>query len=135
MTRLPRIDLPPSADQLIALPGSFGRRFLVTVDTEEEFDWSMPFAREAHGTAALGALPHSQSRMEEAGVRPLDLVDHAVASDPRAACLADWARRGSATVGAHMHPWTTPPYDEALSGPNSFAGNLPRRSNAPRSSP
>jgi len=107
----------------------------VTVDTEEEFDWSMPFAREAHGTAALGALPHSQSRMEEAGVRPLDLVDHAVASDPRAACLADWARRGSATVGAHMHPWTTPPYDEALSGPNSFAGNLPRRSNAPRSSP
>jgi hypothetical protein len=28
-------------------------------------------------------------------------------------------------IGAHLHPWVTPPHDETVTVANSFAGNLP----------
>src|SRR3546814_5249321 len=32
---------------------------------------------------------------------------------------------GECTIGTHLHPWVNPPFEEAVTGPNSFAGNLP----------
>ena len=46
MTAIP--DLPPPGRKARFALG-FGCRFIVTVDTEEEFDWSKPLAREGHG--------------------------------------------------------------------------------------
>ena len=34
---------------------------------------------------------------------------------------------GSATIGAHLHPWVSPPFEEEVNTRNSFPGNLPRR--------
>ena len=40
---------PPAAADLIAWPESFGTRFTILVDTEEEFDWNAPLERDNHG--------------------------------------------------------------------------------------
>lgn len=117
---------PPQADAYIKLPDSFGRRFALFVDTEEDFDWSLPFTRTEHSTRSASAIKAFQGRMTTAGVKPVYLIDYAIASDPAAIeLLCEFRDAGTCSIGAHLHPWITPPHDEALSGPNSFAGNLP----------
>lgn len=117
---------PPDANAYIVLPDEFGRRFALFVDTEEDFDWSRPFSRTGHSTRSMSAIADFQARMDSAGVKPVYLVDHAVASaaDP-ASLLRGFQDAGTCTIGAHLHPWINPPHEEPLSGPNSFAGNLP----------
>jgi hypothetical protein len=39
--------------------------------------------------------------------------------------IAGWARAGRCEIGAHLHPWVTPPFDEPVTGANSFMCNLP----------
>lgn len=124
----PRDDLlaPPATHDFIALPESFGTRFLLTVDTEEEFDWNAPFDRENRAVTICDAMERGQDYFARAGVRPLYLTDYPVIDDPRAgAMLARWVAEGGADVGAHCHPWVNPPYVEEVSARNSFAGNLP----------
>lgn len=117
--------VPPEASY-IALPENFGRRFTVSVDTEEDFDWTAPFRREGYGTASIEALAGFQARMDQAGVKPLYVVAYALAVDTRAAeILREINEDGDCTIGTHLHPWTTPPFVEELSVRNSFGGNLP----------
>jgi len=59
---------PPAAGDLVAWPDSFGARFVVFVDTEEEFDWSQPLARENRSVSAVSALPAAQARFAASGV-------------------------------------------------------------------
>lgn len=118
---------PPDAAALIDWPADFGTRYAIFVDTEEEFDWSAPFSRDAHGLSALAALPDAHRRLVARGAAPAFFVDYPVASDPRAAdvlraILADDPR---AAIGAQLHPWVNPPFEEPLSALASYAGNLP----------
>lgn len=109
------------------LPESFGRRFLVFVDTEEEFDWSRPPRRDATATSAIAALPEAHRRFRDHGVAPTYLVDYPVAvSDRCIAALRPLAEAGECAIGAQLHPWVNPPFEEALTPANSFVGNLPR---------
>ena len=117
---------PPTAGDLVAWPDSFGTRFVVFVDTEEEFDWSKPLARENRSVSTVAALPAAQARFAAAGVPLALMVDHPVATDPRAIDLIGPLLTGGTAVGTQLHPWVNPPFDEALIPANSFAGNLPR---------
>ena len=121
-----RLDRPPPEQAYLTLPESFGRRFAVFVDTEEEFDWSRPHDRDARSTRAAEAVPGMQARFEARGVKPVYLVDHPIATDKRAVeILRDVAERGGCDIGTQLHPWVNPPFEEELSLRNSFAGNLP----------
>src|SRR5690606_17305874 len=61
------------------------------------------------------------------GIIPIYLLDYPVASDPAAAeLLRDAVADGRAEVGVQLHPWVSPPFDEAITEFNSYAGNLPR---------
>lgn len=116
----------PAQGDFIALPESFGARFLLTIDTEEEFDWSAPFDRNSRSVTIGDAMRHGQRYFRAAGVRPLYMTDYPVIDDPRiGAMLAEWQEAGEANAGAHCHPWVNPPHEEAVSVANSFAGNLP----------
>lgn len=118
---------PAAVDARIRWPDSFGTRFAVFVDTEEEFDWNAPFRRDGWGTGAIAALPAAHARFRDGGAAVIYVVDHPVAVDPAAVdALRAIASDDRAEIGAHLHPWVNPPYVEAVSGPNSFAGNLPR---------
>lgn len=109
------------------LPDDFGRRFMLFVDTEEEFDWSRPTTREATATTAILALPEAHRRFRGHGISPTYLVDYPVAdSADCVAALRPLAEAGECTIGAQLHPWVNPPFAEPLTPANSFAGNLPR---------
>ncbi|MBO9712018.1 polysaccharide deacetylase family protein [Sphingomonas sp.] len=116
----------PEPEAAVAWPQAFGTRFLVFVDTEEEFDWRLPFSRDRHGVTHVTALPTVQARFAKRGVPLTWLADYPiVASDEGAAVLRELVADGVSEVGTQLHPWVNPPFDEELSGPNSFVGNLP----------
>lgn len=110
----------------VHLPASHPPVLVVAVDTEEEFDWSRPFDRGATSVAALRHLHRVQEVCDEFGVRPCYAVDYPVATaEEGRAPVLEFLRSGRAVLGAHLHPWATPPYEEEVSSFNSYAGNLP----------
>ena len=117
----------PAPSQFVDLPASFGRGFMVSVDTEEEFDWSKPKRRDAVSVEAVRALPTAQARLRAAGVKPAYLMDYPIASNPVSVhIIRRFLEDGDCTIGAQLHPWVNPPFDEVIDGRNSFPGNLPR---------
>lgn len=121
-----RLDLPPAESAYIRLPESFGRRFTVFSDTEEEFDWSKPRSRDNRSTTHMRAMPGLHERFRRRGVKLVHLVDHPIATDPDSvAMLRDWLERDEVSIGTQLHPWVNPPHDEEVNTFNSFVGNLP----------
>ena len=118
------LEVPKSPD-FVRFQADFGQRFILTVDTEEEFDWSKPFDRVGHGLRHIPRLGKFQQFCEGCGVVPVYLVDYPVASDPQAVeVLGEAISAGRAEVGVQLHPWVNPPHDEQVNVHNSFAGNL-----------
>lgn len=118
------LDVPKSPD-FVRFQADFGQRFILTVDTEEEFDWSKPFDRSGHGLSHVPRLGKFQQFCEGSGVVPVYLIDYPVATDPQTVeVLGDAVRAGRAEVGVQLHPWVSPPHTEQVNEFNSFAGNL-----------
>jgi hypothetical protein len=85
-------------------------RIVVTVDTEADGQWEhgRPLA-----TTNVAAWPPFQDLCRRHGVRPTYLITSEIAEDPEAAAfLRPLAAAGTAEVGTHLHPWTTPPFVE-----------------------
>lgn len=116
----------PASEDMIALDPAFGTRFMLFVDTEEEFDWSAPFSRSAHGVTALAGMERGQTYFARAGVKPVYVTDYPVVdSDAAAAMMGRWMADDAADIGAHLHPWVNPPHIEDVTAANSYAGFLP----------
>lgn len=59
------------------------------------------------------------------GVRPTYLLTYPVLEDSEIINkLAYRIERGECDVGVHLHPWVTPPYDDCVTGANSYPGSL-----------
>lgn len=109
------------------LPDGHPPVLLVTIDAEEEFDWSVPLDRGHTGVSHMRAVGRAQEIFDRYGIRPTYVVDWPVATQPAGAGpLREIARSGRCTIGAHLHPWVCPPHDEPVNQRNSFPGNLPR---------
>ena len=107
------------------LPAGHPPVLLVVVDTEEEFDWSAPFSRANRAVTSIAGLVPIQRMFVELGVRATYVIDHPVAATAQSAdIVAAFAADGSAEIGAHLHPWVTPPDEEPVTAFNSYAGNL-----------
>jgi hypothetical protein len=103
-----------------------GPQLAVVVDTEEEFDWTKPFSRESVSTLSIPAQARAHEIYDPLGLVPTYVVDYPVAADPAAAAyLGGLQREGRAEIGAHLHPWVTPPHEEAVTPFNSYHCNLP----------
>ncbi len=108
-------------------PDDLGRRFLISVDTEEEFDWDGPFQRSGHTNVSVGKLERFQSFVEKYGIKPVYFVDYSIVEDDDAsAFLKSVVQSDRASIGVHMHPWINPPFEEEVNNYNSFVGNLPK---------
>lgn len=117
--------MPPDAPDFVRFREGFGQKFLVTVDTEEEFDWGAPIERHKHSLSATHALREFQTFCEGFDVAPVYLMDYPIATSPDAvAAIGDAIRAGRAEAGIHLHPWENPPFEEDVNNYNSFAGNL-----------
>jgi hypothetical protein len=103
-----------------------GPRFVVTVDTEEEFDWTAPFSRDGYGLSHIAYIPRFQGLCDETGVKPCYLIDYPITQNDEAAeLLGGYAASDQAEIGVQLHPWVNPPFSEQISVHNSFACNLP----------
>ncbi|MBB4856930.1 hypothetical protein HNO88_000227 [Novosphingobium chloroacetimidivorans] len=119
------LDRPVHPD-FVRFGDDFGQRFLVTVDTEEEFDWDQPIQRERHTLDTIPALRTFQDFCESHGVVPVYLIDYPIANSPLAVeAIGEAVAAGRAEVGVQLHPWVSPPLDEDVTEFNSYAGNLP----------
>ncbi len=99
---------------------------LIVVDTEEEFDWSKPFSRGNVSTRSIPAQARAHGIYDRFGIVPTYMVDHPVATDRAAVRFLSALRdAGKAEIGAHLHPWVTPPHVEAVNVRNSYHCNLP----------
>jgi hypothetical protein len=116
--------LAPSEQAVAQL--SPGRPILIaTVDAEAEFPWGT-YSRSHTGVKNLQRQAPAQDIFDRFGVRPTYFVDYAVATQPEGfEPLCRIAAAGHCEIGAHLESWQTPPFDEELSGPNSYNHNLP----------
>lgn len=116
-TKHKRIDLPKDMAPLLA----------VIIDTEEEFDWDKPFSRDNVGVETIEAQHAAQEVFARYGIVPTYVIDYPVAStESSVAVLKPLMDAGACEIGAHLHPWVSPPYEEEVCARNSYPGNLPR---------
>jgi len=98
----------------------------IVVDTEEEFDWARPVSRQNRGTTSIPAQALIHEIYDPLGIVPTYVIDHPVTTDPvSVAFLSGLQRDGRAEIGAHLHPWVSPPHDEVVNSVNSYHCNLP----------
>lgn len=107
-------------------PDGVRHLLVITIDTEEEGRWGGGYAREGHSLENIGWLERLRPLRDEHGLRATYLVTEPVAQDPAARDrLAGFVAAERSEVGAHLHPWCTPPFDE-IDRSVTYAGNLPR---------
>ncbi|HEY8154135.1 MAG TPA: hypothetical protein VII72_08420 [Myxococcota bacterium] len=98
-------------------------KLLVSIDTEED-NWRP--VREGITLENLRELPRLHRFLRELGLRPTYFVDHPVASTPwTLEVLRGIAGEGGGEIGAHLHPWNTPPLREEFTEANTMLRNLP----------
>jgi hypothetical protein len=102
--------------------------FVVTVDTEEEWDWASGYPTGPTRTENISRLPEFQAACERSGAAVTYFVNHAVLADPSShRVILDLAARPRVEIGMHIHPWNTPPLQPVERVPvrDSFLHNLP----------
>lgn len=101
--------------------------FILTVDTEADNQWKWS-AGQPFTLHNMEHAPRFQSLCEKYGIIPTYLITYEVATHTESAgLLRSWQDRGAAEIGAHMHPWSNPPFDsrEAQLSHKSFPSELP----------
>lgn len=99
-------------------------RLLVTVDTEELFDWSK-FNRNAYVVAPPSDIQQFQSRCETLNIKPLYFLTSPLIKDKEtSAYFRSLHQEGRADLGLHLHSWVTQPVQEAAHIENSWQCNL-----------
>lgn len=108
-------------------PIAIGRTTVsVVVDVEEDFDWSGPFSSESSSVESLEWLNLGHTLMRSLGIRPAYVLTYPTVKAPGAAALIrELYEDGGCEIGAQLHPWVTPPFEEELTAYNSYPSNLP----------
>lgn len=99
--------------------------FILSVDTEEEWDWSGPFPEKDFSVKNVYEIPAFQLFCQELGIKPTYLVDYAIANDPKGAEILKNIHHEHCEIGAHLHPWANPPFYGETSEYSSHVINLP----------
>ena len=100
--------------------------FVLSVDTEEEWDWSTPFPQVQPEVNNAQAIPAFQSFCDELGIRPTYFIDYAMADNEASAeVLRQVKAAHDCEFGAHLHPWCNPPLIERNGDFESHVVNLP----------
>jgi hypothetical protein len=94
----------------------------VTIDTEED-NWSD--YESAPVLSNIGRVPELQKLFDEHGVTPTYLISYPVAADRDSiSVLRTILEDGRCEIGAHLHPWNTPPFEEERTPRNTMLFNL-----------
>ncbi len=111
------------------MTGITQRWYTVTVDTEEEWDWSSGYSTQSRDVSNIHALERFSEACVSHGVPVTYFTNHTVLSQPETrAVIQRLHASGMAEIGLHIHPWNTPPLAQRIAVPcrDSFLANLPR---------
>jgi peptidoglycan/xylan/chitin deacetylase (PgdA/CDA1 family) len=95
---------------------------VVSIDTEED-NWRP--RRGAVTVENIRELPRLDALLRGLGVRATYFTTYQVAIRDWAAAILRELHGGGAELGAHLHPWNTPPLDEPFAARNTMLKNLP----------
>jgi len=95
---------------------------IVSIDTEED-NWQP--RRERVTVENIRELPRLDALFQGLGVRATYFTTYQVAIRTWAAAILRDLHAGGAELGAHLHPWNTPPLDDAFVPRNTMLKNLP----------
>ena len=98
---------------------------LVVIDTESEFEWAKGVAADTGAVRSIERLPAVQEMFQRFGVTPCYVLDYPVATQKDSAATMRRLAAQGAEIGAHLQPWTTPPFVEPVDNGHAFPGNLP----------
>jgi hypothetical protein len=116
----------PSREELLSVAWDERPTLVVVVDTEEEFDWTAPFDRKNTGVEHMRAIDRLQDVFDACGIVPTYVIDQPIAEQATSRePLRRFLGEGRCEIGAHLHPWVSPPFDEEVNAHNSYPGNLP----------
>src|SRR6266511_5009094 len=102
-------------------------KLIVVVDTEEDFDWSNGFSPTNIAVQSIRWIGRVQAIFDKYGITPVYVVDYPIVSQLDGyRRLQEIHQAGHCLIGAHLHPWVNPPFEEPINHHNSFPGNLPR---------
>ena len=95
---------------------------MVSIDTEED-NWQP--RRDGVTIDNIRALPRLDALLRRLGARATYFTTYQVAIHEWAVEMLRDLQAGGAEIGGHLHPWNTPPLDEAFLPRNSMLTNLP----------
>lgn len=99
-------------------------KVFITIDTEED-NWDN-YSVLNNSVDNIERLPVLQKLFDKYNAIPTYLVNYPVATTPSSIeILSTFLKRGVCEIGAHCHPWNTPPFNEELSEKNSMMCHLP----------
>jgi hypothetical protein len=99
-------------------------KLVISIDVEEEGLFSGAYPRTPPGVTNVAALSRLDFIPREFGFPLSLLVSYQVALDPGACrVLAHWQEHHGAEIGAHLHPWNTPPFAD-LPHPEPISAEL-----------
>ena len=114
-----------NSKQAIPLSEDYPPQLIVVIDTEEEFDWDKPVDRNSISVEAMQYINRVQDIFDDYGINPCYVIDYPIASQEESyKPLADIYQDKRCEIGAHLHPWVTPPESEELKPENTYPGNL-----------
>ena len=117
--------LAPGEHNLVEIPPG-PPILIVAVDLEAEFDWNGPRPRTENSVQNVREQILAQKIFERFGVRPIYLVDYAVATEANGyGPLRELIASRTCEIGAHLQAWENPPFAEELSERTSYNHNLP----------
>ena len=101
--------------------------FVLSVDTEEEWDWDGPFPNKIISVDNVDHLPAFQCQLNDLGLKISYFLDYAVMENAHSRdLLADlYKANPGIEYGAHLHPWVTPPVVSVDTEADSHIVNLP----------
>lgn len=108
------------------IPLNVKPQLIIVIDTEEEFDWSLPVERCNTSVVHMEWIDRCQDIFNEYQIKPCYVIDYPIASQ-EIGCrlLKSYHQQGQCEIGAHLHPWVNPPFTEALIPRHTYPGNLP----------
>lgn len=110
----------------VDMPLDIAPQLIVVIDTEEEFDWRQPVARTNTSVVHMEWISRCQDIFNEYRIKPCYVIDYPIASQHIGrSLLKSYLQQGQCEIGAHLHPWVSPPFSEELSPRNTYPGNLP----------
>lgn len=93
--------------------------FALSIDTEEEWDWSQGISENNTQVDNISQLPAFQEFCARLGIVPTYFVDYAVVSDENSvATLNSLNLISPLEFGAHMHAWVNPPLTKEPHNPH-----------------